>query len=249
MAKENYYKTKIESHKGDGRKTWELLKELVFQKSKSGPSHNIALQESGVMLNDAKEISDCFNNYFINVGKMCAPQRTSYAFHSFMPQAVEYTFNFVRVEENSIIKVVESLNSSAASGLDRISVKFIQKCRGYLIGKITELVNEAIHTCVFDDTLKIAKIIPVYKTGSKYDKTNYRPISVLPTLSKIVEKVLTQQLSNYIFQNNLVHTNQFGFVPKSSTESATLELINFVVKGLDDGQFVACIFIDLKKSV
>lgn len=248
LAKENYYKSEIASHKGNGRKTWELLKELVFQQSKTVLHQNIAVEQDGVILDNDKQVSDCFNNYFVNVGNSCLHQLTSDEFRSFMPPEVQTTFHFVHIREDNVIKIIGNLNSSAASGLDTISVRFVQKCKEYLNVKITELVNEMIDSCVFDDVLKIAKVVPVYKTGNKCEKTNYRPISVLPVLSKICEKVLTQQLSDYFFRNNLIHENQFGFVPKSNTESATLELVNFVVKGLDDGQYVACIFIDLKKA-
>lgn len=100
----------------------------------------------------------------------------------------------------------------------------------------------------FEDCLKIAKIVPLYKSGDKFSKSNYRPVSILPALSKIPECIMNEQIKRHLLQNELLNKNQFGFLPKKSTETASLELLNFIVKGLDDGEYVGCIFIDLRKA-
>lgn len=248
-AKENYYKSKIESYKNNAKKTWDFLKEILFeQKPTDSALQKLTIQQDGAVLLDDKAISNCFNDYFINVGQPTLSHNTVNNFRVYMPQEIDTVFDFTHVQEDTILKIINNLNSSAASGLDKISVRFLQKCRTFLATKITELVNNMISSTTFEDSLKVAKIVPLYKAGNKQDKTNYRPISVLPALSKIPENVLNQQLKEYLFENNLLDSNQFGFIPKSNTESATLELINFVIEGLDEGEFVACIFVDLRKA-
>lgn len=249
-AKENYYKQQIESHKNNAKATWDLLRQLIFErKTAVQPAQKLSLRQDGVLLNDDTLIANRFNEHFINIGRLTLPQQAILGdFRSFMTRVTENDFRFYRIEEDVIKEIIDNLNSNAACGLDKVSVKFLQKCKNYLVSKMVELINNMIDTSSFDDVLKQSKVIPLFKSGDKLNATNYRPISILPALSKISEKVIHQQLTNYLFQHQLIHSNQFGFIPKSSTESATLELVNFLVKGLDDGQFVACIFIDLQKA-
>ena len=99
--------------------------------------------------------------------------------------------------------------------------------------------------------LKLAKVIPLYKgadAGSKYEFTNYRPIAILNTLSKVLEKVVEYQLRQYFRQNNLFYAAQYGFIPTRSTSHALLDLTSYVHDGVDDGSKVLGIFIDLAKA-
>jgi hypothetical protein len=101
---------------------------------------------------------------------------------------------------------------------------------------------------IFPDKLKIAKIIPLFKSGDKTDPSNYRPISLLNTVSKIFEKVIHGRMLNFINKHNILYSNQFGFRAKHSTEFALIKLIDTISEALDNNNFVCSIFVDLRKA-
>ena len=96
--------------------------------------------------------------------------------------------------------------------------------------------------------LKIAKVVPVFKSRDPSLFTNYRPISVLPFLSKVFEKIVYNYLFDFICDNNILYDYQFGFRPKHSTQQAIITLFDNITKSLDNGNVAISIFIDLKKA-
>ena len=106
----------------------------------------------------------------------------------------------------------------------------------------------SLSTGIVPEKLKIAKVIPVFKKGAKDNVSNYRPISVLPIFSKILEKCMYNRLFNFLNQFNIICNNQFGFRPKHSTSSALLSFIDNVVKSLDNKEVLLSLFLDLSKA-
>ena len=100
----------------------------------------------------------------------------------------------------------------------------------------------------FPSVLKIAKVIPIHKKQSKVDYTNYRPISLLSNIEKIIEKLMYKRLSNFLDINNLIYSLQFGFRPKYSTTHALINLTESIRQSLDEGNFSCAIFVDLQKA-
>ena len=105
-----------------------------------------------------------------------------------------------------------------------------------------------IRSGVFPDDLKIAKVIPLYKSGDSSLFTNYRPISLLPASSKVFERLIYNRLHSFLEKYNILFTSQYGFRKQSSTEYATLELIDSVVNALNDKHYALAVFIDLSKA-
>ena len=98
---------------------------------------------------------------------------------------------------------------------------------------LTHIVNQSLVTGIFPDKLKLAKVLPLFKKGEHTCMDNYRPISLLTSISKIFEKVVCKQLYDYFSINNLFHNNQYGFRPKDSTELASVEFIDRIYNNLD----------------
>ena len=100
----------------------------------------------------------------------------------------------------------------------------------------------------FPSVLKIAKVIPIHKKQSRVDYTNYRPISLLSNIEKIIEKLMYKRLSNFLDINNLIYLLQFGFWPKYSTNHVLINLSESIRQSLDEGSFGCGIFVDLQKA-
>ena len=109
-------------------------------------------------------------------------------------------------------------------------------------------MNQSLKSGIFPTKLIIAKVTPIHKKGCKKLQTNYRPISVLPTISKILERVLSDQLTQYFYDHKLFSEQQYGYRKNSSTEIAALELIDRLVRQLDQRDIPINFYLDLSKA-
>ena len=121
----------------------------------------------------------------------------------------------------------------------------LKQCIETYIDPLTYLVNLSINQGIFPDELKIAKVLPIYKSDDKQLIQNYRPISVLPFFSKNCEKIISNHLLNFIDTNNILYDNQFGFRKNHSTTHAIITLVERVSKALDTGKIVVGVYLDL----
>ena len=110
------------------------------------------------------------------------------------------------------------------------------------------LVNKSIATREFPSQLKIAKVLPIFKGGDKSDPSNHRPISILPTVSKIFEKHINKLLMAYLNKYRLIHEHQSGFRQRHSCQTALVKLIDEWIKCIDKGDMTGALFIDFRKA-
>ena len=113
---------------------------------------------------------------------------------------------------------------------------------------ISELVNQAYYEGKYPNSLKLAKVIPIFKSGSKKLPGNYRPISILSNLNKIIEKVIYNRLYSFFTKNNVLNNSQFGFRANHSTVMALSEFVEGVLNRFDKGEAVCAILLDLSKA-
>ena len=133
-------------------------------------------------------------------------------------------------------------------GHDGLSANFIKQISGIISGPLTLIINQSLSTGVFPDRLKIAKVIPIFKKGDNHILDIYRPISLLPTVSKLFEKIVFRQLYKYLPENKILFTSQYGFREFHSTELAALELVDRVSQYLDCGKISISVFLDMSKA-
>ena len=129
--------------------------------------------------------------------------------------------------------MIYKLPSTTSSGVDGISTNLLKGIQ-YLIGKpLTLIINQCLETGIFPSKLKIAKVIPILKRGDETIFDNYRPISILPSISKVFQRIICNQIHNYFHVNDLYFCSQYGFRKEHSTELAMLELIDRITPHLD----------------
>ena len=144
--------------------------------------------------------------------------------------------------------MLSGLSSNKATGLDKISCKIIKIAALVIADSLTYIFNQAITLSSFLDEWKMAIVIPLYKSGHRNIPGNYRPISILPTISKIMERILYNQLYNYLTEFGLLSGAQFGFRKSHSTATALLDCTNDWYMNIDKKMFNLVVFIDLKKA-
>ena len=196
-------------------------------------------------------IADCFNKFFCNIGPSLASSITSpnnKAYTDYMKQNITSSFSFDIVSSEHVFKVIKKLKSKSSYGHDGLSSIQLKYISNEVITVLTHIINQSLCTGIFPDTLKIAKISPIFKKGDPHITDNYRPISLLPIISKVFEKVVFLQLYDYFVKNKLLYESQYGFRKFHSTEFAALEFADKITLHLDQGKLPVAIFLDLSKA-
>ena len=192
-------------------------------------------------------LKEVFNQY-INITKIdysnskCIPARVSLA----IILTLEIKFSTLITE--TVLDILRNTKTSKAAGLDNLPGVFLRDGAEILSTPITQLCNLSIFLSSFPNDCKTAKIVPLYKKGSKTDPKNYRPISLLPLLSKIVEKVIHDQTQQFLTENEILYRFQSGFRPNYSTDFCLSFLNDKIIKGFDSGLLTGMILIDLQKA-
>ena len=151
------------------------------------------------------------------------------------------------VNDREIIDIVKTLKNKKSTDcfdIDMTLVKSIIEC---IVQPFTYICNLSFQTGIFPSKMKTAKVIPIYKSGERHQFTNYRPISLLPQFSKILEKLFDHRLETFIEKHNLLSDSQYGFRAKRSTSMAVMELEG-ISTAIDNKEYTVGVFIDLKKA-
>ena len=157
-------------------------------------------------------------------------------------------FTFQNITTDVTSKLIKGLNSKTSFGYDGISTKLLKSLESVLVRPLTLIIIQSLNTGIFLDKFKITKIIPIHKKDDIHLVNNYRPISLLPSISKLFEKVVYEQLYAYLVNNNYLCQNQYGFRKLHSTEHAVLELVDRIILDLDRGNTPLAIFLDTSIS-
>ena len=156
--------------------------------------------------------------------------------------------NFQTVQSNTISNLLKACNINKAAGIDDVSGRFLKDGADVLAIPITQICNLSIKLSHFPEDCKPAKLKPLYKKGTKTDPNNSRPISLLPIVSRIFEKVIHNQTMEYLMDNNIIYKYQSGFRKNHSTDTSLSYLTDKILTGFDSGLLTGMILIDLQKA-
>ena len=222
-----YYKTALEEHKNDSKKCWSLLKQAIGKIKIKSPFPKEFLIDNN-QVSDKQDIAEHFNTYFSNIGTITSHNvpSSNKCFTHYMSQPQIHSMFTRYVSPQDIMDIVGKLKPKTSSGLDGISTKLTKATIIHIINPITHIINQSLHTGIVPDNMKIAKVIPIFKSSDESLLKNYRPISLLPTFSKILEKAMYNQLMTYLNNSNILYPHQYGFRPSHSTIHPIIHLLN-----------------------
>jgi hypothetical protein len=253
LAKHSYYSNLFESVKGNTRSLWNEVNKVTGQNVKK--TNVMSLQVEGENKTDPQFICNEFNDYFLNVVNKLDINSdanvnidTLYYENVFKTPKVNSSMFLSPVIAKDIIKVINSLKNRSAPGIDGISSTLIKRVHLKIVDVLLFIVNLSFQTGIFPDKLKEAVVIPVHKAGKKDILSNYRPISLLPVFSKIIEKLMKKKLMMFLDKVHVISQNQFGFREGKSTEDALHNFLGEISNGLNSGSKVSGIFLDIKKA-
>ena len=249
-AKNIHYENIFSKFKNNIKTTWTIIKNIIngSQKSKEIPKYFLMDNKK---ITDNFQIANEFNKYFINVGPNIAksiqptPNKT---YEDYLKHAVAHKFNFQYVTKDDVHKIIDRLKGKTSHGVDGLSDKLLKLIKYEISDILTHTINQSLANGIFPDKLKRAQVIPIYKKENDNLFSNYRPISILPSISKVFERVMHNQLHEYFETHKLYFSSQYGFRNSHSTELAALELINRNISSMDKSQTPINIFLDLSKA-
>ena len=249
-AKADFYKKDFEKRKDSIRDTWKGINNILNRKNNNSqfPTHLVV---DGKVISDDEEIAEAFNDFFINIGPTLSnaikvPQNKSYK--DYIKEKIHATFNFETVNIDKVTKIIDKMKPKTSSGQDGISSALLKDINHITVNIITLIINQSLLTGICPDRLKIAKVVPIFKKDNPHITGNYRPISLLPVISKVLEKVVFDQLYNYLDKNNLLYKSQYGFRKGHSCELAAMEVTDKIFNELDKKKLPIAIFLDFSKA-
>ena len=249
QAKKDYYNNLFSDIKRDTKQTWKVINSILKpgNKSSSNLVKNIVIGNQ--TYENTEEIANIFNTHFSTVGKNISesfqfdPNLRN--FDNIRSPVNSFKFNHVTSEDVRYAILSLKNKSCPISMYPNSILKFLEP---YLSPILASIINKSFRTGTFPRSLKIAKVIPIHKGAEKNDVSNYRPISILPPISKIFEKIIFKQILSFLEKYALLSDNQYGFRPKRSTIQAVLNNLNYIYENLDNDYTVIALFLDFSKA-
>lgn len=254
-AKRKYYSNILRENEGNSTKTWQTINELLHGKNISVQNtaiERLAIHKNGEdkVVTDDHEVASEFNDFFVGIGPSLANKIPQLGIDctTYLGPKNDKTFTWEPVTETEVKNHTLALDIKKASGYDCLSTRLIRDASNFISTPLCHIFNMSLQEGKFPNALKIAKVTPIYKKGSKDAPGNYRPISVLPVIGKIFEKIVNKQLMDFLEVNNMLEPHQYGFRKKYSTKLSVVNLCNALLKSLDEGKITLGIFIDFQKA-
>ena len=245
-SKQNYYSNLLEKHKDNAKQRWQILKEITEKVQKKNQSLPTTLETENRIISDKNAIAEEFNTFFTNIGPNLAnkiPQISKTLDQYFSPADSQINHHDLTLKEFEA--AYKSLKRNKASGIDDINSNIVLDFFEVLKTPLFYIFRASLKEGVFPDEMKVS---PMFKGGNNVQAENYRPVSVLPVLSKILGKIMDNRVYNYFVENKLLFPKQFGCQINTSTEHAILESVRNITKSFENYQYVLGVFIDLKKA-
>ena len=168
--------------------------------------------------------------------------------HNLQAVSTSLHFPFKQVNTGTVLKELRNLKRSKSPGLDDIPPSLLKDAESCLAEPLTYLINMSLHTGQVANEWKQAKVLPLFRSGNATKLDNYRPISILPILSKVLERVVHMQFTDYLESSRLLYKYQFVFQRQHSTNLAVMFFTDSVPRAMDNGQFTGSVFINLRKA-
>ena len=247
-AERKHYSDLLNDNKNNVKRTWQILKSIVNKNKTTKIQDKFKLRD-GIFTSDKSMISTKFNEFFNGIGPNLARniQKQSVTPLSFMGQSWVNSIYLHEVTSEEIIKILQSLKNGAA-GYDGINASTLKLVSSLIVNPLRYICNLSLIEGVFPTELKIANVLPLYKSDDPFCFNNYRPVSLLCVLSKVFEKVMYNRLLNFLEEHKFFVNEQFGFRKSHSSYTALMTLMDKLIESLDKGEYIMGIFLDFSKA-
>ena len=251
-AKKIFYREQLDQNKDDLRKTWQTLRKVI-SKSNDKTSCIDEIKVNDTSYTNNNDISNKFNDYFTSIANEIANEINPSPLNpcDFIPET-DSIFRLREINIHVLIKLVKKMDNKKSSDMFGLSNCLLKQIINSIAVPLVHIINQSIKTGQIPSQLKIAKVLPIFKysNNSKMDKCNpgnYRPISLLPIFSKLLEKIVSEQLTRYLEFNQIIYEHQYGFQAKKSTLHPMIHLLNYLGQAKNEKLITIGVFCDLAK--
>ena len=241
----SYYSGKNDEHKNDPKQTWKILKQAFGRGNKSAVIEQIIFNDQ--VLNEKQDIAEACNHYFASVGNKLTDQ-----IHPSQDNPIRHIpvgkerFQFKQIKPAKVNMVIGKLKNGKATGIHNIPNKSSKLSKDVIVSSLTAIFNACIKERIFINDFKTGKVSPVFKSERKDLPGNYRPITVLPTIARVFERIVYEQIYSFLTTNNFL--SRWGFRSLHSTVLALIDCTNEWLSNIDQGGINAVFFLDIKKA-
>ena len=247
-SKQMYFSNELEKAEGNLNATWNTINRMINKNKPGNNPDNLKINDKEIT--NPAEIAQAFNSFFTNIGPELASKIScnNKHFTEYLSKPNDNTMCFIPTDQHEILKIVKFLKPKKSTGHDGISTKLLKQIIPNIVLPLEHIFNLSLSTGCCPDLLKLAKVIPIFKKDDPTQVTNYRPISLLPCISKILEKIVYKRLDSFLSLNKILNSAQFGFRKKFSTNFAINKLLDSVINSLSKKDHIIAIFMDLSKA-
>ena len=248
-AEAKFYLDKIDEKKKNVRALWQIFGPIINPNKTKQSVKLDKLEYNNRKLTKAKDIANTMNDFFVDIGPKLSRKFTKdFVFKRYLKSNQKNSLYMYPTNSLEIMELISKLGNKKAPGDDEISGKILKACPSVFSELISHLANEVMTSGKYPDKLKIGKVVPIYKKGNRLDPTNYRPINLLSTINKLIEKVLYKRFYEYFEKFGMIYKYQFGFRHSYSTTMALIEITDQLREQIEKKNITMGIFIDLTKA-
>jgi len=243
-----HYASLIEMHRFNLCKTWNILKEVINKNKMNIQTSRFCIKNK--IVTNEETIAEAFNDFYVNIGRNLSktiPNVDNIVPESYITQENRESIYLKPTDKEEVESVIIQLKDSSA-GYDDIVPKVVKLSYTFYLEALVHIFNLSITQGIFPNELKIAKVVPLFKKGDKSVISNYRPISLLPLFSKVLEKLIYCRIANFINKHELLYKYQFGFRNKHNTNMALITITDKIMNYFQNGDYVVGLFLDFSKA-
>ena len=231
-------------------KVWKNVKDIINWKTSGAPNQ---LFHNGVLHNKPAEVADCQNHFFINKvqlirDEMPAPISDPLSKLRELMASRKCSFSLHTVHPDEVSKLISDLKNTNSVGLDLIDTRIIKLIQPEILPALTHVINLSISKQEFPAFWKRSKIIPLHKKEDILNPKNYRPVAIIPIFSKILERVIFNQVIRYISENNLLHPNHHSYRQHHNTTTALIQMYDTWMRAVDSGELAGVCLLDMSAA-
>ena len=241
----------LEDNRQNPKRFWRILNTdlgLSDKKPKSCQGFARIKNDSGKILDGVDACSYMSNYYAQNGVRLASKFKDSVQTTDSVIPSIESVFLFSFISLDVVGRLVKNIEVSKSSGITHLSSMLLKDAFTTLIPELTHLFNESISTGIFPATWRVGTITPILKEGDPLEPGNWRPITLLPLPSKLLEKAIHFQVNSFLMNNNILDNRQHGFRAMFSTSTAIFQLVKELFNKYDEGKCTSCIFVDYRKA-